>query len=76
MERLNVILIVLDTLRKDVVPTYGGNADMPNLIKLAQDSLVFPNPIAPSPWTLPSHMSIFTSLYPIEHRLHEDPEMV
>jgi len=74
LERPNVILILLDTLSKDVVPTYGGNAGMPNLIKLAQDSLVFPNLIAPSPWTLPFHMSIFTGLYSIEHGVHEDPE--
>lgn len=74
MDPPNVILIVLDTMRKDILPMYGGTANTPNLRKLAEDSVVFPNPVAPSPWTLPSHMSIFTGLYPREHGVHEDPE--
>ena len=74
MHQPNIILIVLDTLRKDVLPMYGGNAHTPNLNEFSKDAVVFPNPVAPSPWTLPSHMSIFTGLYPIEHGVHEDPE--
>ena len=32
--------------------------------------LVFENCIATSPWTLPSHVSLFTGLYPTEHGSH------
>lgn len=74
MDPPNIILIVLDTLRKDILPIYGGNANTPNLNELSRDAVVFPNPIAPSPWTLPSHMSIFTGLYAVEHKVHEDPD--
>ena len=74
MDQPNIILIVLDTLRKDVLPMYGGNAYTPNLNELAKDAVVFPNPVAPSPWTLPSHMSFFTGKYANEHGVHEDPE--
>jgi len=73
MDQPNIILIVLDTLRKDVLPMYGCNAYTPNLTKYAKDAIVYPNPVAPSPWTLPSHMSIFTGFYSIEHGVHEDP---
>ena len=67
----NVLLVVCDTLRKDVVGIYGGEAKTPNLAKLAEDSMVYENAIAPAPWTYPSHVSIFTGLYPSEHRVHE-----
>ncbi|MDE1873763.1 MAG: sulfatase-like hydrolase/transferase, partial [Candidatus Micrarchaeota archaeon] len=56
----NVVLIVLDTLRKDIIDLYGGEARMPNLRKLAKESMVYENAIAPSPWTYPSHVSLFT----------------
>jgi len=71
MDQPNIILIVLDTLRKDVLPMYGGKAYTPNLNEFAKDSVVFPNAIAPAPWTLPSHASFFTGLYPREHGIHE-----
>ena len=72
MDQPNIILIVLDTLRKDVLPIYGGNAYTPNLNEFANDAVVFPNAIAPSPWTVPSHMSFFTGKYAVEHGVHED----
>jgi len=75
MDQPNIILIVLDTLRKDVLPIYGGNAYTPNLNEFANDAVVFPNTIAPSPWTMPSHMSFFTGKYAIEHSVHEVPEV-
>ena len=71
----NVLLIVCDTLRKDVVEVYGGEAKTPNLNRLAEDSMVYENAIAPAPWTYPSHVSIFTGLYPSEHRVHETFEV-
>ncbi len=71
----NVLLIVCDTLRKDVVEVYAGEAKTPNLNRLAEDSMVYENAIAPAPWTYPSHVSIFTGLYPSEHRVHETFEV-
>jgi len=72
MDQPNIIFIVLDTLRKDVLPMYGGNAYVPNLNEFAKDAVVFPNAIASSPWTVPSHTSFFTGKYAIEHGVHED----
>jgi arylsulfatase A-like enzyme len=72
MDQPNAIFIVLDTLRKDVVPMYGGNAYTPNLNEFAKEAVVFPNPVAPSPWTVPSHTSFFIGKYAMEHGVHED----
>ncbi|MDE1856697.1 MAG: sulfatase-like hydrolase/transferase [Candidatus Micrarchaeota archaeon] len=71
----NILLIVCDTLRKDIIDLYGGEAKMPNLRKLAKDSMVYDNCIAPSPWTFPSHVSLFTGLYPSEHGIHETKDV-
>ena len=63
----NVILISLDTLRADHVGAYGYFRDTtPNIDALANGGTVFKNAITQAPWTLPSHMSMFTSLYPSE----------
>ncbi len=71
----NILFIVCDTLRKDVLEVYGGEAKTPNLIRLAEDSMVYENAIAPSPWTYPSHVSMFTGLYLNEHKVHETLEV-
>jgi len=71
----NIILIVCDALRKDVLGLYGGPAKTPNLKKLAKDAMVYENAIAPSPWTFPSHVSLFTGLYPSEHGVHETKDI-
>ncbi len=67
----NILFIMCDTLRKDVSQVYGGEARTPFLQKLAKDSMVYQNAIAPSPWTLPSHISLFTGLYVGQHGVHE-----
>ncbi len=67
-----IILIVCDTLRKDALRLYGGPAKTPALERLAEDSMVYHDAIAPAPWTFPSHVSMFTGLYPSEHGVHED----
>ncbi|MEM4058584.1 MAG: sulfatase-like hydrolase/transferase [Thermoplasmata archaeon] len=71
MDQPNIILIVFDTLRKDVLPMYGGNANTPHLNEFIKDAVVFPNAISPTSWTLPSHVSLFTGDYLIEHEVHE-----
>ncbi len=64
-----VILISLDTLRADHLSVYGYERDTcPNLERLvAEDAVVFERAFSQAPWTLPSHMSIFTGLYPLAH---------
>ncbi len=70
-DKPNIILIVCDTLRKDIVDLYGGPAKMPNLGKFAKDSMVYESCIAPATWTFPSHVSLFTGMYASGHGIHE-----
>ncbi len=60
----NIILISLDTVRADHLSMYGyGLETSPNLDKIAEDSAVFRNAIAPAIWTILIHGSIFTGNY-------------
>ena len=64
----NLILIVVDTLRADYLSCYGnGFVKSPNIDKLASDGVLFENVISQSSWTLPSHATLMTSKYPIQH---------
>jgi len=73
----NVILISLDTLRADHLGSYGYSRETsPNIDLLAEDSVLFHNNFSSSPWTLPSHMSLMTSLNCINHKVyHRDQKM-
>lgn len=65
----NVILIGIDTCRKDHMSCFGYEIDTtPNLKAFAQNCVLFTNAISQSPWTLPSFASLFTSTYPSVHR--------
>ncbi len=63
-----IVLISMDTTRRDALSPYGAPAaDTPNLQRFAQDATVFDAAYATAPWTLPSHASMFTGLYPSHH---------
>jgi arylsulfatase A-like enzyme len=65
----NVVLIIVDALRADHLSGYGyGRSTSPNLDELAAKGVVFENAIATSSWTLPSHASMLTGVYPNQHR--------
>ncbi len=68
-ERPHVILIVMDAVRADHLSLYGyGRNTTPNLSRLAEDATLFTHAVAVSDYTLPSHASIFSGLYPSWHR--------
>ena len=62
----NVVLISLDTLRADRLSLYGyERSTSPHLDAWARDhAVVFRSAVAQAPWTLPSHLSMFTGLNP------------
>jgi arylsulfatase A-like enzyme len=63
----NVLLIVLDAVRADHLSLYGyGRQTTPNLDRWSREGVVFERAIAPAPWTLPTHASLFTGLPPTE----------
>ena len=66
-QRPNVLLIVLDTVRAKNMSVYGYNrATTPNLEHWAKSGVVFDRATATSPWTLPSHGSMFTGRWSSE----------
>ncbi len=65
------MIVVLDTMRRGVLSAYGGQAKTPNIDALASDGVVYRDCIASSPWTAPSHASLFTGLLPSAHGVHE-----
>lgn len=68
IERPDVLLITLDTTRRDHLSLYGyERATSPNLDDLGREAVVYTNAQATSSWTLPSHASLFTGLFPRSH---------
>lgn len=64
----NVILLSIDTLRRDSLRVYSEDAPaLPNLDALAARSVVFANAHSTAAWTLPAHASMLTGLYPDRH---------
>ncbi|QLG60745.1 sulfatase [Halorarum salinum] len=64
----NVLLVVLDTVRKDRLGPYGYDRNTtPGLDAFVEEATVFENAVAPAPWTLPVHASLFTGMYPHRH---------
>ncbi len=62
----NVLLIILDTVRAASLSLYGyPYPTTPTLERLAAQGTTFDWAFAPSPWTLPSHASMFTGLDPV-----------
>jgi arylsulfatase A-like enzyme len=69
----NVVLIVVDTLRRDRVSAFGYERETtPVIDALADEGALFENFTSTETWTLPAHASLFTGLYPREHQAHID----
>ena len=64
----NIVLIVLDTVRADrtdlVDPTLENT---PSMLALGHSGAVYTQAYANSTWSLPSHATLFTGLYPHRH---------
>jgi len=64
----SVLFVVMDTVRKDHLSCYGYDRETtPGLERFAEEAAVFEEAVAPAPWTLPVHASMFTGLYPGDH---------
>ncbi|CUS02651.2 Sulfatase [Candidatus Promineifilum breve] len=64
----DVIFIVLDTQRADRLGCYGHTRPTsPNLDRFAAEGALFERAVSPAQWTIPSHASLFTGLYPTAH---------
>lgn len=66
----NVIIVGYDTVGANHVSAMGYTRNTtPVLDSIARNGYLFTNNIAPAPWTVPSFMSLFTGMYPTEHKV-------
>jgi hypothetical protein len=64
----NIILISLDALRSDRLGCYGyGHDTSPHMDALAEESALFSHCFVQAPYTFPSHVSMLTALWPVNH---------
>ncbi len=62
----------MDTLRADHLGCYGYQRDTsPTLDQMARQGVLFKSAVSQAPYTLPSHMSLLTSLYPSFHKVNK-----
>ena len=71
--RPNLLWIVVDTLSAEHMSLYGyGRRTTPELEAWAKDGITFDLASSAAPWTLPSHITMFTGLWPFEHEARVD----
>src|SRR5262249_54978081 len=68
----NVLVIVVDTLRADHLSCYGySRSTTPHRDRIASQGVLFENALSTSSWSLPSHASLLTGMYPFEHGISQ-----
>lgn len=64
----NVVLLVLDTVRKDRVSAYGyERLTTPRFDRFAEENTRYTDAVTQSSWSIPAHASLLTGLYPEAH---------
>lgn len=75
--QVDVILISIDSLRRDHVSSYGNTRETtPFIDSLAAKGLRFENARSASPWTLPAHTTMLSGQWPSTHGAVEDDRQV
>ncbi len=71
-QRPNIVLLTVNVLRADHVSSYGySRTTTPAIDALMKESYVYKNAFAHAGYTMPSMMSIMTSLYPHSHQVYD-----
>ncbi len=72
-DRLNVLLITIDTLRADRLSCYDKkHVNTPNIDSLSEKGILFTKAFAHTPLTLPSHANILLGSTPLYHGVHDN----
>jgi arylsulfatase A-like enzyme len=67
-KRKGIVLISVDTLRRDHVGVYGYlPPTTPSIDSIGQSGITCDDAVSTSSWTLPAHLSMLTSLDPGQH---------
>ena len=70
MKNPHILLISLETIRRDHLRYHGYHKDLaPHLDQLAQNGITCTDAIANCGWTLPQNITLHTGLYPLTHDL-------
>ncbi|MBM3320498.1 MAG: sulfatase-like hydrolase/transferase [Candidatus Eisenbacteria bacterium] len=70
VERPNLLLVTMDTLRRDAVGCYGKPGPLtPHMDQLAASGVLFTRAQVSVPLTAPSHATMMTGLHPASHGL-------
>lgn len=73
----HIILVVMDTTSARRCSVYGHFRETtPGLARIAAEGILYRSCFATSPWTIPSHLSLFSGLYPSELGLEEKATQV
>ncbi len=65
LERQNIILITIDSLRPDHMSCYGyEKKTTPCIDTIAKQGVMFKQALTVAPWTYPAMFSLFSSFYP------------
>lgn len=75
----NVLLVTIDTLRADHVGAFGAAeniAKTPAMDALAEDGIAFTNAYSAAYPTTPSHVSILTGLYAVQHGIYDSASII
>lgn len=73
----HIVLIVLDTHRRDRLSLYGYHRNTtPNIDDFARQATIFENGISAAQWTIPAHASMFTGEYPTTHQALQVHDML
>ena len=73
VEKPNILLITIDTLRPDHLGAYGyKKIRTPTIDGLAKSGVLFRQAVCQTPLTLVSHSSIFTGLNPNVHGVRDN----
>ncbi|MBD3413074.1 MAG: sulfatase-like hydrolase/transferase [Candidatus Aminicenantes bacterium] len=66
--KTNILIILVDALRPDHLSCYGySQATSPHIDVLSAEGTMFESVFATSNWSIPTHASLFTGLYPCSH---------
>jgi choline-sulfatase len=69
----HLVLVTIDTLRADRLGCYGSkDVATPNLDRVAREGAIVPEAAAHVPLTRPSHVSLFTGLFPSAHGIRDN----
>jgi len=67
-QKPDILLITIDTLRTDALEPYGATDTLtPYIARFASEGVVYEAATTPMPLTRPAHCSILTGLYPDQH---------